>query len=46
MLIAELVTKYLTASDEDERTKMEDKLKDELIALKNLVNDIKKYKYV
>ncbi|KAJ0183332.1 hypothetical protein K1T71_001308 [Dendrolimus kikuchii] len=40
----ELVGKYLTTSDDEEKAEIEDKLKDELSTLKNMVNEIKKYK--
>ncbi|XP_063362986.1 E3 UFM1-protein ligase 1 homolog [Cydia amplana] len=39
----ELVTKYLTANDE-EKTEVEDKLKEEMATIKNIVYDVKKNK--
>lgn len=43
IFFTELVTKYLTASEED-KLQTEEKLKDEVAALKNMVQEIKKYK--
>lgn len=43
-LCHELVGKYLTNSDNEDKSQIQEKLLEELSALKNMVNDIKKYK--
>lgn len=42
-MLSELVSKFLTAK-EDEKNEIEINLKEEMPAIKNVVNEIKKYK--